>query len=304
MEKSGLRALRASAMIALIGSVCGAAFGGTPWVIEQDIGQDYNAEFRGAHYDGPANINYPFTRGGPGYDQRGVSIDGGYDAYDGAGAIFYYGLPTTRGDIVSLNRRVDALTDLNVYRWIDTYTNNTNESITLTLAMFTNLGSDGYAHIADESAYRFVSYEVTSPESARLGDIPTDPVIAMMHGNNEFAANNVHLIHDPFYDPGSGAEYGDNVFRVFQITLEGGESASLMFADLLAYTPTEGGDPGTTEDIIKALADSQALLADPSPLFADLPRGTNILNWTVPAPGTGGVLALGGLAALRRRRGA
>lgn len=303
MEKSGLRALRASAIIALIGSACGAAFGGTPWVIEQDIGQDYSGQSYGGHYDGPASINYQVTRGGPGYDQRGVVSDGGNDAYDGAGAIFHYNVPF-RSEIASLSRRVDALTDLNVYRWVDTYTNNTSETITLTLAMYTNLGSDGYAHIADESAYRFVSYEVTSPESGRLGDVPTDPVIAMMNGNNEFAANNVHLIHDPFYDPGSNRGFGDNVYRVFEITLGGGESASLMFADLLAYTPTEGGDPGTTEDIIKALADSEALLADPSPLFADLPRGTNILNWTIPTPGTGGVLALGGLAAVRRRRGA
>lgn len=271
-----------------------------PFVINQDIGIVIDGTERAGAYAGPVTVtdfSIQVT------DARGAVDDGGYDAYDGAGFI----VPgPMRGDpppsAVSITRRVDALTELNIYRWLDTYTNTTERPVSIDLAFYSNLGSDGFDQTLVNDSFRLVTSEIFVPKRSDVY-VPTDPVVAMMHGNNDWAATNITVTKE-----------FDIVRRRFVFELAPGASATLMFADFLAYTPTlnegEGGvfygDPGTIEDVQLAISRSADLIADPSVLFEGIEtRGLGpILNWTIPSPGAAAVGALAGLVALRRRRSA
>lgn len=270
-----------------------------PFVIRQDIGVVVNGTELAGSYQGPVTVtdfSIEVT------DARGAVDDGGYDAYDGAGYIVPGAMRLGNGPSgVSISRRADALTELNIYRWLDTYTNTTERPISIDLAFYTNLGSDGDDQILENNSFRLVTSEISAPKRSDVY-APTDPVVAMMHGNNDWAATNITVTKDI-----------DIVRRRFVIDLAPGASATLMFADFLAYTPTlyegEGGepiyaDPGTIGDVQLALSRSADLIADPSVLFDGIDtRGLGpILNWTIPSPGAAAVGALAGLAALRRRR--
>lgn len=267
--------------------------------ILNDVFQDSVGFNLGPSYVGPVvpgSFSDPYAT----TDYRGVARDGDYDAYDGAGAVLMDVAPFSP---VRVDRRVDALQSLIVYRWIDTYTNITEEPTTVAVHFWTNLGSDGGEFVALQNPYRFVSFENKSGDEAT----PTDPVVAMMHGNNAWTAENITLLR--FADGGGTAFSSDDILRAFTLSLAPGESKTLMFADFLAYTPTdfgEGlfGDPGLPSDVELTLARSATLIADPSDLFADLGRGVaeTIVNWTVPSPGAVSVFAIGFVAVGRRRR--
>lgn len=267
----------------------------------EDVFQDQSGFSLGPGYAGPvlpASSLSPFKT----IDFRGVVADGGFDAYDFAGIPVME--PPARGIPVQISRRVDTLDSINVFRWIDTFTNPTDAPMTLSLGLWTNLGSDGSDFVAHQDPFRFVSFENGLSDDVT----PTDAVVAMMHGNNQWAQSNIAL--QRFNEPRGGSGFGpDDVVRAFTLTLAPEQSVSLMFADFLAYSPTDFGDgffgdPGQPADVELAISRTAQLLADPSPLFADLPRGQgapNIINWTIPAP-AGIALAAFGLPALLRRR--
>lgn len=287
-----------SSVSACAAAICFASTASAQYVIPADVfdaGLNEGSSYNGGY--SPSSFFDPFSS----LDLRGVADDGGFDAYDYAGII----LADTVGGpgAVSVSRRVDAMEELNVYRWIDTYSNGTEFALTVNINFWTNLGSDGSEIVAAQDPYRFVSFEDGNID----GLTPTDPVVAMMHGNNQWTADNISLTR--FGTRGENSYFRDDVMRSCTLTLAPGESVSLMFADFLAYTPTDYGDgiindPGVPFDVEHALAQSAALLADPSPLFADLLRGgdaPNIINWSIPTPGTI-ALAVFGLAGVGRRR--
>jgi hypothetical protein len=292
MSASVERAFRASVLWLMSGS-CALA-GGVPYVIPDDVYLD-DGFSRGANYAGPytpASMSNPFA-----YALPGVVDGGGFNAYDDAGIIIadevLRGQPS-----LSISRRVGTLASLNVYRWIDTYTNESEEAITVDVAFWSNLGSDGLETVALQDSFRFVSYET---ESFRGELVPTDPVVAMMHGNNTWAAEHISLTR---FDDEGPTFLSDDILRTFRLTIGASQSVSLMFADLLAYTTDESGFFGLPEDVDTAMSRSAALIADPSALFADLERGLaeSIVNWTIPAPGSCATFVLMAGFALRRRR--
>ncbi|MBL8745406.1 MAG: hypothetical protein JNK58_03515 [Phycisphaerae bacterium] len=285
---------------AIAASLAIAAAANAQYVIPPDIYQDQQGFDVGPSYVGPI-IPGAYVDPYGTADYRGAASEGDYDAYDGAGVILMSTPTTTRGNPTSpiiVSRRADALQSLNVYRWIDTYTNITEEATTFTAYFWTNLGSDGGDVVALQDPFRFVSFE-NDPDD---GETPTDPVVAMMHGNNQWTVGHVFLERFGF-QRGDGNFFADDVLRTFRLTLEPGQSVSLMFADFLAFTPDEFGFQGSPQDVADALARTQQLLEDPSPLFADLGRGQaeSIINWTIPSPASAPFLAIG-LVLVRRRR--
>jgi hypothetical protein len=223
-------------------------------------------------------------------DYRGVSFDGGYDSYDNAGFLLDRAAP--RGAAaVTVHRRADALITHNIFRWIDTYTNETEEPATLSVEFFSTLGSFGDAVIKAEEPLRYVSFA----DGIDDGMTPTKPAIAMLHGNNRWALDNI------VFDDAAGLP-GD-VSRRFTLILPPGQSLSLMFADFLAFSPDEAGF-GVPGDVTHALQRSAGLLLDPSDLFADLPRGIadTLVNWTVPGPASACLIAAGLVCSARRHR--
>ena len=224
-------------------------------------------------YDGSSyvnNYNGPST----GDPYIGSVADGGYDAFDD----WMLHVNTLGG--LSLNRRVDTLSAINTYRHIDTFTNNTSGPLTVPLSILGDFGSDGGENFVQNDAYSFVSHD--GPGS--------DPVIGFMNGNNAWTAANITRGYIP------GSLYVD-----FSLTLQPGESITLMFATFLARDLSD-----RSGDIALAQNTVNAMLADPmgSGLFAGL-YGSEIgaiVNWTIPTPGAAALLGLGGLLASRRRR--
>lgn len=292
------RSTRLGCAAALIGIVpLIASAGMSQFVIAEDI--FINGAFDMARsYEGP--YQWSGLNAANPSDLRGVADDAGFDAYDGAG--FILAGTGARGEpaqpTMSIRRRIDAFTSMNIYRWIDTYTNTGEETITVNVAFWTNLGSDGGEFVAAQDAFRFVSFE----DDFLTGTTPTDPVVAMMHGNNDWAAANISLVR---FDDQDENFWLDDIWRFFTLVLEPGESRSLMFADFLAYAPDEFGFQGSPEDVDLALARSAELIADPTDLFSDLERGLadSIVNWTIPAPGTACILGLSAITMRRRRAG-
>ncbi len=211
-------------------------------------------------------------------DRRGAVLDGGSDAYDDAG---YYTNAFAPGVVVS--RRTNTLADINVFRWIDTYTNTGAAPLLVTMLFESNLGSDSLTVIETEERFRSVTYEDRQPSS-------TDPVLGMMHGNNDFSSE---FIHPDLSRPGF-------LTRRISMTLLPNEPVTLMFADFLVRDLTNRG-----RDREIAMLGTADFLDQPTPLMSglsDVEIGA-IRNWTIPAPGAGVGLMAGLLWGVRRRRG-
>lgn len=146
---------------------------------------------------GPAGMGGSYS--GPndgGFDLRGAVVNGGIDAYDYAGLIFadtgFGYTPAPAG--LSITRRTDTLQDINVFRWVITLTNTTSSTITTPVAFFSRVGYDS-PNFTDplNDPFRFVTFENRVLGTVVQSDIPGNPVIGMMHGNNLFTANNIQL---------------------------------------------------------------------------------------------------------------
>ncbi len=222
---------------------------------------------RGPSYNGPHN--------GPGNYQGAVS-DGGFNAFD----TWMY--PQTEFGGLSLNRRVDTLSAINTYRHIETYSNTTAGTLSVPLDMFGGLGFGGADVILRDDAFAGVSTDRLSFSSM--------PVIGFMNGNNGWTAANIVRARD-----------GNSVALNYTLTIEPGQSVSLMWATFLARDiSNRSGDVALAQNTVSAM------LADPmgTGLYAGLSTGEigAIVNWSVPAPGAAAILCFGGLLAARRRR--
>lgn len=251
-----------------------------PFVILNDINNG------GSSYIGPAPIFGSYT----GSSLGGVS-DGGFDAFD------FYGEWTGNGTGLSLSRRVEALSAINVYRFFDTFTNTTGSQITRTLQFQGNLGSDFGTIVDHNSPGLLVSHESFS------GGNTQDPVLAAVYGNNAFAAANMSAA------VGGGA--GDHYVMTLSLSLNPFQSLSILqfvFADRPDTTIINYGTTGTNQIgsyIAAGIATGTNLRSNPYLNGLTQQQINSIANFSaqeVPEPTSIALLGLGGLGLLAARK--
>lgn len=205
-------------------------------------GSDYGSSYAGA---GGTTDTYN--------QPLGAVFDGGNGAFDAFG--FY------NAGVGSLTqqRQVDLLSG-NVYRFFDTFTNNTGATITTTLNFFGNLGSDGDELISFNSGGLIVSCEDDWSGACGGGD----PVLALVSGNNGL---------------GQAAITPDRYNVSFTVTLQAGQSLSLLN---FAFLASDVNGP-TAADVVLAKNTGLALLNAPRLDGLSAAQIAGIANFTVPA---------------------
>lgn len=237
---------------------------------------------------------------GPGFDSAfndSSSVAGGVseasatnhvvtDAYDGWGAI--YGTTTTSGNVYNSRyatpfngltgaRQTESYVAVpglpaNSIRWFDSFTNNTGSTITANIAFGGNLGSDSATYVHASGPGYFVTGQNTSGGY-------TDPVIAHLYGNNEYAFSQTttHFVNGD-----------DNPYIVYPLTVAPGQTVSIMNVDILFgdNARTSSDQAAYLQDV--ALATQQAQLFVNSPVFDGLTveQLQTLVNWNVLVDGS------------------
>lgn len=202
----------------------------------------------------------------------GEVVDGGSYAFDAFG--FY------NSGVGSLNqsRQVELLGG-NVYRFFDTFTNNSAAPVTTTLNFFGNLGSDGDELVSHNSQGLIVSCT-----DGGAGSCVDQPVLALVSGNNGL---------------GQAALTPDRYNVRYTVSLAPGQSLSLLNFAFLASDV----DGPTVADQQLAASTGLSLLAAPRLEGLSQQQIASIANYDispVPEPATWG-LALAGLCGLAMR---
>lgn len=227
----------------------------------------------GSSYSG-AGGNTPLTN-----QALGEVVDGGNGAFDAFG--FY----NSGVGALSQTRQVELLSG-NVYRFFDTFTNNTGAGITTTLNFFGNLGSDGDELVSLNRSGLIVSCENDGTDHCGGGD----PVLALVSGNNGL---------------GQAAITPDRYNVKYTVTIAAGESLSLLN---FAFLASDVNGP-TAADVLLAQSTGLSLLSAPRLEGLSTQQVSRIANFTVtpgvPEPGSWALLMAGlgamGLAARRSR---
>lgn len=209
----------AIAAFALSTAVHAEQFQATPGVFD---GAGYGSTYAGAGATTPL-YNQPL----------GAVFDGGHAAFDAFG--FY----NSGVGSLTQQRQVDLLSG-NVYRFFDTFTNNTGATITTTLNFFGNLGSDGDELVSYNGGGLIVSCEDDWSGACGGGD----PVLALVSGNNGL---------------GQASITPDRYNVSFSITLQAGQSLSLLN---FAFLASDANGP-TTADVLLAKNTGLSLLTRP-----------------------------------------
>ena len=210
---------------------------------------------------------------------RGGVGDGGRDAFDGYG---YYSV--TGG--LAYHRQTEVFAGQNLYRFFDTFTNNTAQAVTKTVTFYGNLGSDSRTKVQASGAGYLVTCEYNA--AACSGD----PVVAAVYGNNGLGVQSLN---------------GENYSVNYTLHLAPGQSASILNLAFLASTL--GGTNGS--DVTLATDHALALTADPFLDGLTSQQVSQIVNFdlgqpaAVPEPASWAFM-IGGFgmvgASLRRRR--
>jgi hypothetical protein len=232
-------------------------------------------------YNGPNAGTAVVFGGSSSTDLRGVSQDGGSDAFDEFGWVANIGA-------LSLNVHSDLITPANIFRWLVTVTNNTGSTINQTINFVGDYGSDSATTVQSSGP----TYRVTSDNG------PFDPVVGFVWGNNATALGFT-------ITTGSGQQGAPNerVSVGIPVSLAAGQSAGYLFMAFLADDTTT-----RTGDIALATSTTQALLNTPNLTGLSANEINSIRNFgvsaVVPEPSTfalmGGALLAAGL--IRRCR--
>ena len=217
----------------------------------------------------------------------GEASDSGRDAFDGYGVI-----TNLRG--LSLLRRSEVFVDMNLYRFFDTFTNNTGRRISTTVNFFGDLGSDGSTvEILSEDGLA-VSCEMDFDVACVGGD----PVIAHVFSNIGVGLAAIGADDDE-----------DQYNALFRVVLDPGQSASLLN---FAFLASEEDADTTQADIDLAIARGRELQSAPFVGGLTAAQRAQIINFDVtngvggvPEPATWGLMIAGvGMigGALRTRR--
>ena len=221
----------------------------------------------GGSYAGPPN---------PG-GSWGSLGEGNANAFDG------YGVWQGVAKQLTVSRQTDLMPNTNTFRFFDTFTNSGPTAYTGQVTFYGDLGSDKETRVLQGGNGVFVSCR-----DAGAGCYG-DPVLALVYGKATTATMT-----------------GDKFRAVYTLTLDPGQSASILNAAFLARTAT--GPDAASESL--ALATGQSLLAGPILDGLSSAQAAQIVNFdiassAVPEPATWAMTILGfGLigAAARRRR--
>jgi len=216
--------------------------------------------------------------------------DGGHDAFD------HFGMVSNLGTL-SLHRQVEALSDKNIYRFLDTYTNRTGGWVQQAVQFSGDLGSDSWTAVDLNSPFRGVSYQTYSSSY--------DPVVAVVNGNNAWAEANMLKSYTN----------NDDFAEEITIGLNPGESLSVLNLAFLAYEEPSNV-ANRPSDIELAKSRSLELVTDPYIDGLTEEQVAGIVNFSfgedpgdlrppsVPEPSTFILLGAGlaGLLVMRRRK--
>ncbi len=233
----------------------------------------FNGSGYGASYSGPGGAVQPSNQ------PLGAVVNGGNGAFD------MFGYYNSGVGSLTETRKVDLLGG-NTFRFFDTFTNNTNSTITTTLNFFGNLGSDGWELVKLNQAGLMVSCT-----DGGAGGCADQPVLALVSGNNGL---------------GKASITPDRYNVSFEIKLDAGQSLSLLN---FAFLASDENGP-TDADVLLAGSVGQSLLSGPRLEGLTDAQIRSIANYNitsaVPEPATWIMMIVGfgtlGGAALRRRK--
>jgi hypothetical protein len=269
---------------------------GTPFTINSsDICTDANCMTGGNSYTG--------SNAGTGEsDYSGVNFKGTSnpnDSFDSAGFICTTlgptctaqpgGVPYATG--LTITRDTQEFTNLDMYRFLDTFTNNTSSTISGNIDAYSNLAWLTQSAGEDQTAV----YPYSTDESQLV--VITDsgdnrPAYTLVTGNNAWANANISYYLD-------GRSPTDN----FYVTVQPGQSISILeFMALSANEPTAGN---YTPNAGEAYSMGMNLLSDPYLAGLSQTQIDSIVNFNVNAPEPGTLGLLGGglvLAFLKLRK--
>jgi hypothetical protein len=212
-------------LVAFAAGTLASAAGATQFTITSDV----DSGAGGVTYIGPVTSTY-----------QGNVNDGGRDALDGYG--YYLGFsdsPAFGG--LTATRQVEAITALNVYRFFDTFTNNSASTIDTILTFAGNLGSDDVTHVLASGPNYLVSCQWNGTACF------SDPVVASISGNNGLGT--IGFLASP----------PDTYNASFHVTVAPGASISLLNFVFLA-SDENGTAPS---DTALAIDTAQSLVAHP-----------------------------------------
>jgi uncharacterized protein with beta-barrel porin domain len=228
--------------------------------------------------------------GTKGHPVTGVQANDAYDGYGGIGlrqggniVVNFAGLTVTRavdathgngGGATPITASFTNGGVANAARWVDTFTNNTNATISGSAAYFNNLGSDNNTRWVGSSSGNDLSATGNRWLTSIQQGPPSDPVITHVLGNNAFTTTTAQMLH---------SDGSDRPEWQYPITVNPGQTKTVILfnvltADLNYGASTVAADIALGAQLANLITNNGAPIAADSAgfnaFFADLGRDT------------------------------